>query len=184
MKKIIVMVILMLLSGCGRTVANHKALSIDDESIWNQYHVNMNVFSTRFVEELTDSGQFFRMKSSISINSRTEFHGSFFYLEITENSKPFEFSMKSKQPIDQFSLDIDELSFIIVIASTTSSPDKNYPWVYITGVSGKLNYYILLALGNKNEIILNQYNESDVLKLEDKVRITALVTSIFSRNSN
>jgi hypothetical protein len=184
MKKILFIIILMLLGGCGRTNANHKTLHLDDESIWNQYHVNMDVFSERFVEELTDNSLFFKMKPSISINSRTEFHGSFFFMEVTGNPKPYEFINKPKQPIDQFSLEIDDLKFKIVISSTTSSPGNSYPWVYITGVNGKLNYYILLDLGDKNDIIQNQYNESDEFKPEDKGRITDLISSLFSRISN
>lgn len=78
MKKIMVIIVLMLLGGCGGTNANHKLFYIDDESIWNQYHVNMVVFSERLVEELADKSLFFKMKPSISINSRTEFLGGFF----------------------------------------------------------------------------------------------------------
>jgi hypothetical protein len=144
----------------------------------------MTVFSERFVEDLSDDSQFFKMKPSISINSRTEFHGSFFYFEITENSAPYEFINKPKQPIDQFTLEIDELEFKVIIDSATSSPDKNYPWVYVTGKKGKLNYFMLLAPGDKNDIILNQYNESDVFKPEDKARIIELISSMFTRNSN
>lgn len=184
MKKTLIIIILILLGGCGRTNANHKTLYIDDESIWNQYHVNMGVFSERFVEELTDNSLFFKMKPSTSINSRTEFHGSLFFMEITGNPKPYEFVNKPKHPINQFSLDIDNLKLNIVISSTTSSLEKSYPWVYITGVNGKLNYFILFELGDKNDIIQNQYNESDEFKPEDKGRITDMISSIFSRNSN
>jgi hypothetical protein len=184
MKKILIIILIILLSGCGKANANHKSITIDDETIWNLYHVNMEVFSERFIEELTDDSQFFRMKPSISINSRTEFHGSLLYFEVTENSKPFEFSNKPKRPIDQFPLEIDTLRFEVRINSTTTSPDKNYPWIYITGSNGKLNYYILLELGNNNEVLTNQYSDSDVFKNEDKIRIIELISSIFSRNPN
>lgn len=183
MKKIFIFIIVMLLSGCGASNATHKTLSLDDETIWNQYHVNMEVFSERSIEELTDNNQFFKMKPSISINSRSDFHGAFFYFEITENSKPYEFINQPKLPINQFSLEIDELKFKVIVNSTTSSPDNNYLWIYITGIHGKLNYFILLAPSDKNDIILNQYNESDEFKLEDKERIIELIRSIFTEPS-
>ena len=184
MKKLFVLILCIFLSGCGGSNANHKALTMDDESIWNQYHINMNVFSERFIEELTDRNLIFKMKPSISINSRTEYQGSFFYLEITENPKPYEFINKPKQPIDQFSLEVDELEFIVIVSSTTSSPDKDYPWIYITGSNGMLNYYMLLALGSNNYLIRNTYNDSDVFALEDKEKIIEVINSIFSRNSD
>jgi|GEM_PF-5361841 len=184
MKKILVIILLMFLGGCGSSNANHKTLYIDDESIWNQYHVNMVVFSERLIEELADKSLFFKMKPSISINSRTEFHGAFFYFEITENPKPYEFINNPKHPIDQFSFEIDDLSFQVIISPITSSPEKSYPWVYITGVNGKLNYYILLELGDNNVIMQNQYNESDTFKLEDREKIIGVLSSIFTRNSS
>jgi len=185
MKKIMVIIILMLLGGCGRANANYKLLSLDDKTIWDQYHVNMDVFSERLVYELTDISPFFKMKSSISFNSRTIFHGAFFYFEITENSKPYGFfSNEPKYPIDQFSFEIDDLSFQVIISPITSSPEKSYPWVYITGVNGKLNYYILLELGDNNVIMQNQYNESDTFKLEDREKIIGVLSSIFTRNSS
>lgn len=47
-----------------------------------------------------------------------------------------------------------------------------------------MNYYILLELGDKNDIIQNQYNGSDEFNPEDKGRITDLISSLFSRISN
>lgn len=182
MKKFLLALILVLLSGCGRANANHETISIDDDTIWNQYQVNMSVFSERIIGTMTDKNMFFKMKPSISINSRTTFHNAFFQFEITQNSKPYEFIMSPIHPIEQFTLDIDELHFTITISPTTASSEKSMPWIYITGVQDKLNYFILLAPSDMNDLIQNKYSASDDFLAEDKQRIIDLVTSIFTRD--
>jgi hypothetical protein len=183
MKRLFVLIMAVLLSGCGSANANHETLTIGDESIWNQYHVNMAIFDERFVEELTDKNPFLKMKSSLSINSRSTFHGSFMHFEITQNSRPYEFIMSPKHSIDDFTLEIEDLSFTVTISPITSSSEKSFPWIYITGVQDKLNYFIQLSPGDDNDLIQNKYNSKDGFKPEDRQRITELILSIFTQDS-
>lgn len=90
--------------------------------------------------------------------------------------------MSPIHPIEQFTLDIDELHFTITISPTTASSEKSMPWIYITGVQDKLNYFILLAPSDMNDLIQNKYSASDDFLAEDKQRIIDLVTSIFTRD--
>lgn len=183
MKRLFVLIVLLLLNGCGRANANHETLSIDDETLWSQVQVNMAIFEERFVEELTNKNPFLKMKSSLSINSRSTFHGSFMYFEITQNSKPYEFIMSSKHSIDEFTVEINELSFTVTISPITASSEKSFPWIYIIGVHDKLNYFIRLSPGDDNDLIQNKYNSKDDFKPEDRQRITELIVSMFYKES-
>ncbi len=100
--------------------------------------------------------------------------------EITQNSKPYEFSMAFKKSIDEFTLDIDDLRFTVTISPITASSEQSYPWIYITGVHDQLNYFILLSPGDDNDLLHNKYYTKDDFKSEDRQRVTALILSIFT----